>query len=101
MQIEIKTTIPWKLHYSASGQLIAECEPLGLTLQADDEEEMRSLINEAQHVLFLDLLEDGELPAFLSRHGWTPSQPLPAKVGDDGVLFSAPFKLERQQHAPS
>lgn len=99
MQINIQANLAWAVHRSEAGNLIAECEPLGLTLQAESDEELRSLIAEAQHVLFLDLLEDGELEGFLRRHGWTPSGPLPAKA--EGVLFSAPFTMVPQQHAPA
>ncbi len=83
----------WAVIRRGRGPLVAFCDALGLTVEADNQEELRSVIAEAQHVLMLDLLEDGELPRFLSDRGWTPSVPLPSKAPKMGVRFDVPFTV--------
>ena len=44
--------LPWQLTRTRRGRLLATCEPLALTLEADSEEEARSLIRESLDYLF-------------------------------------------------
>jgi hypothetical protein len=92
MQIQIEANnIVWTVQPQRSGQLVAWCDLLGLTVEGDNEADLASLIAESMHVLFMDLFEDGDLPAFLSEHGWRPHHPLPSARPDDGVLFKVPY----------
>jgi len=101
--VDISGTVEWRVRRSASGHLIADCESLSLTLQADTQEELASLIGEAQHVLFMDLAEDGEFDEFLRRRGWRVLQPVPERPSESGVVFRADYNLVNANatHAPT
>ena len=92
--ITIQANLVWAVTRTTRGTLVAFCDPLGLTVEADDDVELRSLIAEAQHVLLIDLFEDGELPRFLLDRGWTPNRPLPVASPEGGVMFDVPFRVE-------
>lgn len=96
VQVEIQTTVEWKV-LRCQENLVAVCDLLGITLQAKDMDELQSLVGEAQHLLFIDLLEDGELPQFLHSRGWVPRYPLPSRMPDDGIEFDVPFRLVQAQ----
>ena len=59
-----------------SGRWIGECEDLGLAVEADDLDGLRRIFGEALHLLFTDLIEDGELDAFMRARGWEPEDDL-------------------------
>jgi hypothetical protein len=90
--IQIQANIVWNVIRTGSGVLVGVCDPLGLTVEADDESELQSVIGEAHHCLFLDLFEEGELESFLRDHGWRTVGPVPAGL-PEGVKFDVPFKV--------
>jgi hypothetical protein len=92
VQIQTKAQILWGSVKTSRGSVVAACDSLGLTVEADDETELQSMIAEAQHCLFADLLEDGELHRFLQERGWALPQSLP----EGGVKFDAPFRIVAQ-----
>ncbi len=70
VRIEAKN-IAWKVFQSpTSRRWIAVCDVLNLCLEGDSENELRSLIPEAIHLLMTDLLVDRELDQFLREQGW-------------------------------
>jgi hypothetical protein len=91
VQIEIQAHIPWECHKTARGRWIANCEPLGLTIQSDRYSELTEDIGDALDLLFRDLLSSSELDAFLEAHGWTRTSELPDVPSD--VTFDVPFEL--------
>lgn len=71
-----EANLPWTAFRSAGcDRWIAECRPLGLSMEGDTLDEVRGLIGETMHALFLDLIEDGDLEAFLLEKGWTKAGP--------------------------
>ncbi len=92
--IHIQANLVWAGTRTARGTFVACCDPIGLTLEAEDESEMASMIAEAQHALLLDLFEDGELQKFLLDRGWKPTEPLPVQMPEGGVRFDVPFSVE-------
>lgn len=93
--VTINGQVQWQIRCVARDIWIGECDPLGLVLEGDSEEELRSLIGEGTHALFLDLLKGGELQAFLRDHGWSVSSPIPPAVPNEGVVFVLPTTIER------
>jgi hypothetical protein len=82
----------WKWRRSStSTRYIAVCDALNLCLEADSEEELKSLIPEAMHLLMIDLLADNEIDEYLREKGWQalnlPQQP------ENDVEFHVPFEL--------
>jgi hypothetical protein len=99
VKIQINANLEWQLERTRRGRILAICEPLGLTLEADSQEEALSLINEGLHYFFLDHLAEGTLEKFLMSKGWRASTPLPLHyTPGDVVTFDVPFSL-RQLHA--
>jgi hypothetical protein len=93
--VTIDATLVWNVERTPSGNLVAACDEVGLTMQAESQDELASLIHEGLYALFADLLEDGELDAFLRARGWGVRAPLPLTMPEDGVQFDVPFRLER------
>ena len=63
-----------------SGRWIGECEDLGLAVEAEDLDDLRSMFGEALQLLFTDLVEDDELEAFMRARGWEPEDDLAEHV---------------------
>lgn len=100
VQIQIDANLEWRLERTRRGRLLAICEPLSLTLEADSEEEAMSLIKEGLHYFFLDHLIEGTLQRFLMLKGWRASAPLPeAYTPGDAVTFQVPFSLQSMHAA--
>lgn len=69
---EIESQLAWTAHRSTSGSVwIAECDALGLVLEATTLDELHSLIPEALRELLTDLITDGDLDEFLLSKGWS------------------------------
>src|SRR5437867_10924108 len=77
----------------ASERWVAVCEPLKLTTEANTWPELQAEAYEALLLLLRDLLETGELPEFLSEHGWRCEGPLPLDVPASEVLFDLPAPI--------
>ena len=93
IKIKIESTLQWMAKQCPeSGYWVAECLPLGLCMEGENLDELHSLIAEACHALFADLLEDGELDQYLRERGWTASD-MPSWSSKDDVAFSVPWRL--------
>jgi hypothetical protein len=96
MTIQIDANIAWGMKRLPSGGYIAVCDGLGLTVEAKDEPELRSMIEETLSILFLDIFSDGEMDQFLRSHGWMAKSPIPTEIQtgiENGVQFDVPFEL--------
>jgi hypothetical protein len=72
INIKVQATLQWfGKRAERTGRLIAVCDPLGIAVEADTEEELQSLMAETTHMLFVDLIEDDEFDQFLRERGWT------------------------------
>ena len=90
--VTIQANVQWVVFQSStSKRTIGVCDMLNLCLEADSEEELRSLIPEAMNLLMIDLLGDNELQIFLQEKGWRALN-LPARPDSD-VQFDVPFEL--------
>lgn len=92
-KVQIQAQLVWGIKRLVSGSWMGVCEPLGISLEAEDEPELRSMIEEAHHTLFLDLMESGELAQFLRDRGWSTKGPIPVGPVDMGVRFDVPFTV--------
>jgi hypothetical protein len=92
--ITIQTQLVWACARTSIGTVVASCDPIGLTVEAENETELPNVIAEAQHELMVDLFEDGELPRFLQDRGWQSNRPLPPIMPEGGVKFDVPFRVE-------
>ena len=60
---------------------MAECDALGLAMEGDSLDELHSLIAESCHLLFEDLLKDGELEKFPGSAGLVSCRRLQYRTG--------------------
>ena len=98
--VHIDATLQWQLVRTARGAFLAVCEPLGLTLEADDEAEARSIIGEGLHHFFLDHFEEGTLERFLAMKGWRLLSPLPQRGEPSSVVrFDVPWSVDSSHAA--
>lgn len=77
-----------------SGDLVAACDSLNLTVQGDDYADLQAAIYEAIELLFTDLLSEGTdaFLEFLSRHGWVSVTPPPTAPVED-LYFDLPYSV--------
>jgi hypothetical protein len=97
-RVNIKGRLVWVTQVTRGGTIVAACDPLGLTLEADDMEELRPMIAETLHFLLLDLFQEGDMEGFLRAHGWSLSTPVARTTSGEMPRFDVPFEL-RQAHA--
>ncbi len=69
--LKISTGFQWRLLEPSvqDGRVIAICDALGLTVEADTAEELREAIDSATVLLFKDLAREGELVTFCALRG--------------------------------
>ena len=90
IRIQVGGQIEWKVAKSNSGVWIAVCDPLGLTMEGDSLDDLYENIKDSVQLLMVDLLESGELNAFLQKRGWR----LATQVAQKGpVKFDVPIGL--------
>ena len=70
-KVQIQAKIFWVAHQDpTTGHWLGVCPPLNLNASGETYAELQACANEAMALLFLDLVEDGDLPAFMSKNGW-------------------------------
>jgi hypothetical protein len=94
--VHIEAALQWRARPTAGGsRWMAECDAVDLAMEASSLDELHSVIAEALHLMFLDLLEDDELDQFLRDKGWKAAG-LPGRSHTDNVEFDVPFELIAQ-----
>lgn len=78
-----------------TGYWVAISDALRITLSGQTWTELNRAIGEGLDLLFRDLLDDGELKAFLVEHGWRLSGPTPAKATRRKITFDVPFVVDK------
>lgn len=89
--VKIDANLQWRVQRTRSG-VVGTCEPLGLTLEASDETELRSLIPESLFNFFQIHFEDKTLESFLRRQGWSAHGALPP-TPEASVQFDVPWDV--------
>jgi predicted RNase H-like HicB family nuclease len=87
--VRVQATLPWQCSFGKSGNWVAVCDPLKLTVQSGTWSELVEDIADALDLMFKDLLETGELTPFLRERGWTLIGPVPR--APKNVRFDVPF----------
>jgi predicted RNase H-like HicB family nuclease len=91
-KVQIEANVVWRSFKSpTSSRYVAVCDELNLCLEGESEDELKSLIPEAMHLLMIDLLEDNEIDAYLRAKGWQATN-LPQRRSDN-VEFDVPFEM--------
>lgn len=88
--VHIETKVTWKCFKADSGNWIAACDPLKLTVQSTDLwADLMEDISITLDALLRDLLASNELTTFLRDRGWVFSGKLPARPEE--ARFDVPF----------
>lgn len=87
--VRIQANLPWHCSFGKSGNWVAVCEPMKLTVQSHTWSELVEDISDALDLTFKDLLESGELTSFLQDRGWALLGTLPRTRKN--VKFDVPF----------
>lgn len=88
--IRINTKLPLNCFKATSGDWIAVCQSLGITVQAETWSELMEDIGYTLDAMFQELLISNELETFLRDHGWEAAGQIPTQP-DRAVRFDAPF----------
>ncbi|MGH7356567.1 MAG: hypothetical protein ACRELS_18565 [Candidatus Rokuibacteriota bacterium] len=94
IQVESRGQLPWSVIRAKGGHWVAVCEPLSLTIQSDTWATLMEDIAHALNALLVDLMQEGELDAFLRERGWRLVGPIPSKP--DEAWFDVPFEPTRK-----
>ena len=89
--LKTEGTVECIAHLMKSGKWVGECEALGICIESDDLNDLYGQFHEAITLLVRDLMEDGELDAFLKTMGWT---------ADSGWLHDAAAKEDPASVVP-
>src|SRR5271165_2254275 len=89
--VKVDSRINWQVARSDNGHWIAACQPLGLAMEGEDFEDLLENIAHGVGLLMTDLVESGELHAFMTRHGWQVAIPPHVPVAD--MQFDVPIPL--------
>ena len=87
--VRINTELHWECHRTESGNWVAVCHPLNVTVQSETWAELMEDMADTVDAILQDLLISHELPRFLREHGWEAVGPLPEP--DGAVRFDIPF----------
>lgn len=93
--IQIRGQVPWQYFRDPKSRRWIGINPLlKLTVEEETQSALYETMNEAANGFFLELLESGDLPAFLKQRGLAAEQPLPrARRGE--VSFDVPLNTQR------
>lgn len=95
VKFEIQGRIAWKVLRGQSGAWVGICDALGLTVEGETWGKMTEAGNEAIELLLSDLMETGDMDAFMTKHGWRPVMPLPVQIdGPQDLAFDVPMFFE-------
>lgn len=97
VRIQVNGQILWEVAKTSSDHWLAVCRPLNLTMEGTSLDELHASINDAVQLLLSDLMESGELDAFLKSRNWQRVDTPGTQQGE--VEFDVPVEvLIRSNH---
>ena len=87
----VAKNIAWRIVADRTGDYVAVCDSLGLTVTAETKGELHANIDEALQLLMDDVIADGELEQFLTDQGWSIKGS--SDVPIEGAKFDIPWEL--------
>ena len=96
VRITVESALEWRATQTESNTWIAECDSLGLVIEADSLDDLYSLSQETTSVLLADLFADNELDEFLRSHGWEAPELVSVQDRTADVNFAVPLNLIAQ-----
>jgi len=96
VRFEVEGKLSWKVGQTPNGNWVGVCPALNLTLEGETFQELQESIGEGIQLFFEEMLETGELDAFLRQHKWRPKTPVNS-LPKDNVRFDVPWASEEVQ----
>jgi len=87
--MKIQGQSEWKCLRTKTGEWVAVCDPLALTIQADTWAELMEDIAQTLNMMLIDLLKENAFDKFMRDRGWTLVGKVPHPSSD--VRFDVPF----------
>ena len=87
--MKIQGQSEWKYLRTKTGEWVAVCDPLALTIQADTWAELMEDIAQTLNMMLIDLLKENAFDKFMRDRGWTLVGKVPHPSSD--VRFDVPF----------
>ncbi len=97
--IQVEANLQWKCLRTPTGNYVAVCDPLQLTVQSETWASLMEDISDTLDMVLKDLLVADELPRFLREQGWTLVRPLPSRAEQKHVRFDVPFSAAMNRRA--
>lgn len=92
--VQVQGTVLWEYAQDAATKSwVGVCRPLNINAVGETWRELMDCAAEAMSLLFVDLLQTGELDAFLRHHGWSLASGTPPRT--EHVEFDMPFSFEK------
>jgi hypothetical protein len=86
--------LQWKLLRDVpSGNWVAVCDQLGITMGGETFTELQECIGEGLNALFLDLLRDNQMDEFFRERGWSLVPLKPDDAEGQDIKFDVPWFL--------
>jgi len=93
--VNIEANLFWRVAKDRkAGFWVGECPPLKLAAQGKTFAELLESIDDGLQLFFRDVLQAGELKAFLREHGWKILTPLPTTKSR--VRFDVPYEIRQR-----
>jgi len=92
VKIQVNGQIGWRVAKSAAGRWVGVCPELGLAMEGATLDELFANVNDAVQLLMKDLMESGELDAFLQSRGWNKEVSGPQQQAGQ-LEFEVPIEL--------
>ena len=97
IRFQLNARVEWEVSRDErNGGWVAVCPALAVTAEADTWTELHEVVGEVHNELFRDLLREGQLQTFLTKHGWRPLGPLPGPSAD--AIFDIPSYMIPPAH---
>jgi hypothetical protein len=93
--ITLQSQLLWRAAQTPSGNWMGICDAMNIAVEADNLDQLHSIIPETINLLFLDLLQDGEVNQYLRERGWNEEIPASAmqSLSQGNVEFDVPWQL--------
>jgi len=89
--VRINGQVPWRCFVARTGEWIAVCDPLKLTLQAESWNELVEDMGSTLDALLKELLSTNDFDRFMRENGWTVIGPIPTPLQAENIRFDLPF----------
>jgi hypothetical protein len=89
--VRINGQVPWRCFPARTGEWIAICDPLKLTLQAESWTELVEDMGLTMDAVLRELFSTNDFDRFMRENGWSVIGPIPQDAKAEDLRFDLPF----------